>query len=304
MSIVICKTIDKKVFIHSDTRGWNSIAERSDIFKGLLKIVILSPTICICWAGNAETAKDAFNGIEDRWIKENDTASLCTHLSLFSMSDQLDHHVDFIIIDHSSDAKTFKITKGKIQNKNPGFTWIGDYDAYHLFLEKWHQTLSTKDPEEYIAFHKAFKIMIENAPSKTVGDFQVSVVSNDEGFRYTTYGEAFSPKQTLSPGTSVLKLQGCAEGAYSLSCLTTNANEKPGCALYFTPIEFGVILDPSDPFHFGPILHLPINTFLSEVKRIYGFDLSGRVVDSSGQIRSVGKRTIDVSLMGSTIIKV
>lgn len=290
MSIVICKVIENGLWIHSDTRGWNPLAQKSEVFTGFLKSVIMSPQICICWAGNAETAKDAFEGIDKKWIDDQNLERLRAYLEDQSRSIHADHSVDFILAHHSGKPSVWKISEGKTDDSHNGFVWIGDYDAYRYFIGTWRESRGKESIEEYRLIEESFSHMIENVPCKTVGDFRISVASGGNGFNYRMYGQSRSPLLRVPPGESILELKSNAEGGFNISCLTACPNAKPGCALYFMPAAFGVVLDPSNPFDFSAIIRLPIEDFLYEVNSKYGLELSGAVQHEDGRITTFGKR--------------
>ena len=63
MSLVICKNINNKIFIESDSRITVINAAREESFYGILKTIIFHPKISFSFAGNIYLAEKAIKEI-------------------------------------------------------------------------------------------------------------------------------------------------------------------------------------------------------------------------------------------------
>ena len=63
MSLIVCKKINEKIYIESDSRITDINAARKESLRGVLKTIILHPRISISYSGNIYVAEKAIQEI-------------------------------------------------------------------------------------------------------------------------------------------------------------------------------------------------------------------------------------------------
>src|SRR5436190_20196722 len=110
MSLVVARVIDDEIRIISDTKITDPDALHPTLLDGGLKCIVISPSCCICFAGNVTVAQEALAPILDRRLQ--DRQQITDHL--------LKHHnaalgeADFIVASIQPLATVDRISKGTL----------------------------------------------------------------------------------------------------------------------------------------------------------------------------------------------
>jgi len=283
MSLIIAKIISGKIYIESDTKITDKDAVRTDPLCGLLKTIIIHPCISISFAGVIYFAEKALKNIFE--INEFDLNSL-TEL-LYNSHIKSGNKTDFIIASLiNNEPKLIKISNNKIEH-DVNSAWIGEYDGFKYFQSNYLPLLS-EGVDEILSFKNSFKKVIDNSNIDTIGNFQISLHTDDKiclehyVFLYTTeIGIYASEPQTIDIETAgelkPIPLGTASCGSFGISYLATISPNFHGVAIHFTHGNFGTIFCPQ--LSFSGIIVSNVNgiEFAKHIKDKYGIPLSGFV---------------------------
>ena len=143
MTLVVAKCVNGRVQIVSDTRlTWPSHGidlPKPDISTrqiqhphfGCLKTVILTPQLCVCWAGALHFADKAFQQI---WSDNVDLRAGPLTRHLCALHDESEGETDFLLLVAGATDEIVRISEG---NRSIVRTeaWIGSSDAYVRYCE-------------------------------------------------------------------------------------------------------------------------------------------------------------------------
>jgi hypothetical protein len=252
-----------------------------------LKVILLSPTLCIGYAGNHGAALGAIRQVASEELGADEARSLLLDAHLRS-----DPKADFLI---ASLRPSALIVVKEDRAKDVAASWIGDQEAFAEYQRFYHQQPFRPPDDFYDSAERAGDIEIaarmgngmeavvhgaslvidgetqtlnrpEGGSHKTVGEAIVNVVlrAEDDLFKYSIFG-----RFTASLYDSEVL------GAFSYSAL---ASAQPGVGvigLYFDQARLGVLYAPllfDDPERYSSISR---EAFIERVHHVHGVSLQG-----------------------------
>tara|TARA_R110000850_G_scaffold145408_4_gene267498 strand:- start:17937 stop:18824 length:888 start_codon:yes stop_codon:yes gene_type:complete len=291
MTFVVARIIGDDLFIESDSRVTDQSKVRQDPLCGLLKTVLVCPTICISFAGSVHFAELALRKIIDEKVFN---AEAIYH-ALLTIADGSRNSVEFIIASIENGLpKLCKVSDGVI-NRDLVTAWIGDYDAFKLFQEK---MLSVEGNLDQVTISRAFKEVIDEPSLTGVGDFQISVFidrsicQGSHVFMYAEKFECYVPgEQAIPAGQRVALSLGTAPGgAYGLSYLVSLSKCFFGIAIYFHIGGFGVLFCPQISLN-GIIIYASSGEeFALKILDDYKIPMSGLVQQGQTKVKLIDTR--------------
>lgn len=304
MSLVVGRIIDNNIFIESDTRITDIKEVPSEPLSGCLKTIILHPFICMSFAGNiyyAELAiKDSIKYIkENKIFNPNDIITILYNYNLLSIEESDNdesRETDFVlaITDFKIPILT-KIAEGKVECNVNSF-WLGDKIAFNYYQEQFHLL---RDKEESIlnCMRNSFQLVIEKDSIETVGDFQISVhtdnklIENHIMFSYTQKIKLdIHHKEPIKIEKAnkwyAFPLGKAEDGSYGISYFTSLSPNYHGVAIHFICGMFGVLFCPQ--ISIDPIVIHKVNSvdFIKRIKGEYNIPMQGvaKIDDNTMQL--------------------
>lgn len=288
MSLVICKNINNKIFIESDSRVTDINAARKETYYGVLKTVILHPKISISFAGNIYLAEKA---IKEIFLYKKLTLDYLLE-TLLKYNKDNNNEVEFIlcIISYTVSNEIIKISNGLI-GRNLQTAWIGDVNGFNVFQKQFH-TLKQTGIDDAEALRQAFASVIDNHEITTVGDFQISAhtATSVEGYAMFLYTERFGVFSNESQTFNTTKENNsfnvtwgsAAGGSYGISYFVSVIAKHYSVAIYFTHGNFGILFCPKLGFEGIVFSNISNLDFLKEINTKYKIPLRGiRMVNNS-----------------------
>jgi hypothetical protein len=277
MTLVVARQINNEVYLIADTKFTPAVqsasSKSSSTYIGGLKLIILSPGICIGFANNTEFARRALEGIYDKNINIFDKNLLIDYfLNIHLLSVTEGNEVDFIIalILESEDEKTFikeifKISDSKVSWEN-ATTYIGDNEAFNCFQNISHKGLSncniptfelTKlSNNERPDFNQslstalfAMQGVIDNPKILNVDGVRTVVTSEAGQFKYAEYIQVKGiPIPVRNEPNSPLSFGGAPEGSEIKHVGMYSATGHGVFPVYWITGKFGIIYNPKECF--------------------------------------------------------
>jgi hypothetical protein len=296
MSLIIAKIIDGKIYIESDSKVTDKDAVRTDPLCGLLKTIIIHPCISISFAGVIYFAEKALKSIFE--INEFDLNSL-TEL-LYNTHMVSNNKTDFIIASIiNNEPILIKISNKEIEQGIKS-AWIGEHDGFNYFQSKYLPLLS-EGTDEISSFRNSFKNVIDNSNINTIGNFQISLHTDDKiclehyVFLYVLKLEInASEPQTINIEKAgewkPVPLGTAAGGSYGISYLVTISPKFHGVAIHFTHGNFGTIFCPQLSFTGVIVPNVNGIEFAKQIKDQYGIPLTGFVKLDETKVQFIDTR--------------
>lgn len=308
MSLVVAKVIDSIIRIESDSKITAPNAVQSNPFAGVIKSIILSPKVCISYAGNLAYADKALKQVFRKDIV-NDVDALTAILldinkeSIADNPDNNSNQTDFIITSSVTEPQLIKISEGNI-NKNSKNAWIGDYRGFECYQRSFHQKIeNNKAPstdELFMAQSNAFKEVIDESSIESIGHFQISISNNNKlnEFRYLLKSIIHSQNQTVNiPAKDawvMMPMGNAEEGSYGECHLVTESSGVQAIGIHFPFGYFGALFHPTELYKHGLsvdanqpfelrkcqiIRDVDAKQFIEEVEGEYGITLCGLIYE-------------------------
>ncbi|MDB5170530.1 MAG: hypothetical protein JWO35_224 [Candidatus Saccharibacteria bacterium] len=188
--------------IKSDILPLGQAAHSPNYFNGVLKIIPVSPSVAICYAGTVSIALEAIGEVKASGCGAAAMPSLL--ISALMQRNSLSE-CDFLVID-AEELTIRKVQEGMVTSTNNGLEWIGDEAAFELLKRELDNDGFSQD-ENPIA--KAAKIInglqavIEDGSIKNVGEFPLTAHgTNGEiqlGVAFSAQGPPATPITNNSP---------------------------------------------------------------------------------------------------------
>lgn len=248
MTLVVARQINKDVYIIGDSKFSDNIENtqpESKKYIGGLKVILLTPGLCVGFAGNVENARVAIQCIYDKNINLFDKNCVINYfLSHHKNSLDTGYPTDFIvavILENEENPRTFineifKIADSKVCWENEA-THIGSTSAFNSFQDNFHNGK-----------------LNNNVPT-----FEISQQVTNAGFDFNkSLSIAMQAMQGIIDDTSILEVDGIRtvvvsdEGQFKyieylqLRGVPTPVNNEPNAPLHFGGAEEG-----SDHKHVG-----------------------------------------------------
>ncbi len=279
------------MIILSDTKIIDQDQGKSCILGGALKTVILDPSLCISYAGNALVGIKALRDLPKGTLKEKTDYLLKIH-------NENSAATDFLICSLEP-PQIIEIKKGKASEVSA--SWIGDIDAFELYQKYFHESEQTEDPKFYEMYspeiregmilkkrmESAIQKVIDDANIKSVGDFLVRVEPLSDGFRYWEQAYAANLKPVIGNTKALQSLTTATDtttGGYNYSLLVPKKAGIGAIGIYFLQGSLGALFYPihkpilTTPLAIDPAIKYPNKTmkeFIEAVYKDHGFMLTG-----------------------------
>lgn len=279
MTLVVGRITQGGIRVDSDSRitDPNIVSNKNSIFSGLLKTIILNPSISVSYAGGVETAQKA---IETLYNLKNFEINTIKSL-LLKINIESGNETDFLIASLENQPLLYKISNGKIEPSN-SFHWIGDIDAFNLFQREFLPNLKSIDAKHISSIHSdAFDKVIENDKIESVGGFHITVHRTKFGLEYLFKMQIMSGQPTSVTLTNneakPIPFGNAQTGAFSFSYLKSDNPYLPAIGIHFPMGNFGTLYYPKITREI--IFYKNVNgfEFAEKVKNEHNIKLSGMV---------------------------
>jgi hypothetical protein len=233
MSLVIALIDQGRIHVCADLRVVKSdiltVDRRRhspDYFNGVLKIIPISSSVAICYAGTVPIALDVIRAAKDSGCATNVIPDLV--IDKLRESNNIEE-CDFLVVD-AAELVIQKIQNGKVTTLDNGRTWIGDIDAYNLFQLKLNESGYSED-ENPIA--KSAKIMnslqsvINDKSINNVGEFPITARSSNGKIQLGVAFSAQGPSRPSGPRLNPVQF-------------STNTNDDSLIINLTVPVERGI----------------------------------------------------------------
>ncbi len=280
MTLIVGVKSETRIQLLSDTRITHPDVTQVEEIPGRLKLVALSPHICVGFAGAVNLAIDHIRRTPS--ADRTSFSEVIAHLRTAP-------GCDFIVAD-SRILRQVAVKDGVVQDGD--LLWIGDADAWAAFeTARPHipptQYAGSARPEPGLDLINrvsgAFQTVMNDTSLPTVAGFEMRVGSRVDGFYYL-YAAGLSVvnvNESLNESTAG-KYTGADAGGYSYTVLTPT---QPGHAVVGVHIQQGQL-----GFVYAPLLHdrpeqvtqIDHNGLLEHVRARYGVELDGLRVGNSG----------------------
>jgi hypothetical protein len=293
MTLIVARVTPKGIWLSSDMRVTDpSAANAPGFLNAALKLILVSPTLCIGYAGGVAAALAAIRRVDAEEMAPDAAVDylLGIHLN--------DPTVDFVVASvHPS--VLVEIKNGQAADGQAA--WLGDPDAFDRYQELYHGEHFLPPSEGLDPGHKSdLDIAVRmndamqdlvlasaepdgpGASHALVGEASVTVGPRveDGQLKYHLYSNYSAPHASEIPPSG--SLMSTERGSFSISFL---APEQPGIGaigLSFPEGQLGILYAPlmteraDQPDRFHPVT---IDEFADKVKARYGVSLRG--VDGS-----------------------
>jgi len=283
MSLVIAKIIDGRIIIKSDSQLNNPNILKQNPTSTVLKVIVVSPTITVCFAGGVEFAHKAVREVFNKLKEVPDTPPIEIGLILKAYSEH-DGQVDFILaVSEMSQSRLYKISDGLVITEMTS-AWIGEHEGFALFQSLYiaNQSHDLSHKAKCGHFSKAFKGVVSSRKIPSIDGFQIGIASSNINgkFKYSISGEIATPAQSVSADAEIQMVFGdSASGGYAVSQFATSEHDTPALAIHFSQLEMGILYIPSRSLDAIRIDKLNGLDFIEEVYQQYGIELQGLLID-------------------------
>lgn len=208
MSLIIARQIENYLWVVSDTKitylRSNNKNARLDPLDGALKAVIIDPSLCLCYADDAEIGKDAIQHVYGLRQRGASIEAVHSYLAMQSKSHPRSSS-EFLVITGLPNPEIRKIIHGQIGPPGPA-EHIGDHEAFRAFQEcmlKQAADTCQSDTDlplgirELSKLRESFENVISNNQLPSVGGFLVVTGLHRSGFEYHPACGSYSA--TLDP---------------------------------------------------------------------------------------------------------
>ena len=289
MTLIVARMTPKGIWLTSDMRVTDpSAANAPGFLNAALKLILVSPTLCIGYAGRVAAALAAIQRVDAEEMAPDAAVDylLGIHLN--------DPTVDFVVASvHPSvlvGIKNGQAADGQV-------AWLGDPDAFDRYQELYHGEHFLPPSEGLDPGHKSdLDIAVRmndamqdlvlassepdgpGASNAMVGEASVTVGPRIEDglLKYHLYSNYSAPLASEIPSSE--PLTSTERGSFTISFL---APEQPGIGaigLNFPEGQLGILYAPlmteraEQPDRFHPV---SIDQFADQVKARYGVSLRG-----------------------------
>ena len=224
MSLIIAKQEGNDIYIVADTKLTYAHSENHPDQKiaspgqGVVKVTIINPGICICFAGDVE-------GVDQ-------VITVCRgHMDLLRILNELETfhkfskgQTEFIVaVSHHPFYRIFEI-KG-LQRSESKSSWIGSNNGFSEF-QRYFSVLHTAVQKMSLDFNmkQAFRNVLESSVDQSVNGFLISVSNPFKSFQYDNRLDLDILPQVLPAGYSTLGHGSPQKGGFTVHFFPTNQN--------------------------------------------------------------------------------
>lgn len=251
--------------VKSQNRPEGSEAHSPHYFNGVMKIVPISKSIAITYAGTVPIALNIIREIQELKLPSSEIAEKIRE-TLTVNGDVSE--CDFLVID-AQNIEIHTIKDGSIQTIRNGRTWIGDIDAYNLFQQKLEQNGYDNAPNPIAkssVMMNSLDDVIEDSSIRSVGEFPISVFGNNGEIQQIVQFQSLgtdSSNDSASSDYMIINLAVPVESGY------------PALGFYISKFKKGALYLPLAQDEPMLIDSDSIDEFRAKVLKDYGIDLIG-----------------------------
>jgi len=288
MTLIVGVRTTSLIALLSDTRITHPDVTQVEELPGRLKLVMLSPTICVGYAGPAE------QGIDH--VRRTPMADRAAFNAVVAHLRRL-RECDFVVAESSS-LRQATIKAGSVHEAP--LVYIGDDDAWTA-LEAIRPTVPLPvsgdpgagiDPEESFVstVMSAFRHVLTSPAYPTVAGFQMRVGSRADGFHYL-YEAGFTFVNVTGPlnESTAGQFSDAAAGGYSYTVLAPREAGHAVVAVHIQQGPLGFIYAPLHHDRPDKVPEVDQAGLCEYVKEHYGVEIDGlRPINSGFQTPSHG----------------
>lgn len=239
---------DTKIEMNDNlSKLWNTESERRLIQQiGLLKSVIVSNNLVICYAGNnIDKAAELLRKAKD--VSDNLDELISTALKIHTTAKK--DAIEFIIAYcDKKNRELISIKENKV-TRNCKFAWLGSYKAFHEFrglesqnaLSECFEDESNKKFQIVLKIEKFFKEVVNSGIDPSVGGMTVRIraMDGENTFQYMAEFQAISGgwPQVVKLGENIIFFEGAEKGSYTLNVYQSSHNY----CFYVYEGNFGIV---------------------------------------------------------------
>jgi hypothetical protein len=293
MTLVVARQIDSEVYIVGDTKFTDDAESETDQYVGGLKVVLLTPGLCVAFAGDVANAKKAIQGIYDKDVNLFDKNLLLEYFLKHHKDSQPDSSTEttfivVVIVQFNEQPEQFlkeifRISDSKIHWENET-THIGDSEAFNFFQKASHEgdfksevpnfeisRLGLKERPKFDASvstaMRAMQSVINSQEIKSVDGYRTVVISENDQFRYIEYVQIQGKAVPIgrAPGSPVT-FGGAPEGTDAKHVGMFSATGHGVFPVYSITGRFGLIYHPEENFAPTPCPKCSMEEFRAAVK--------------------------------------
>lgn len=294
MSLIVAHSFGKAIYIVSDTKLTHAYGGKIPPTEGVLKSTILSPNICVSFAGQDGFADEALQSYSSGSHKLEHFDQIVSHfLEWHRKAERL---TDFIIAFGSPYYSLVEIKEGV--GREVTNSWIGDQSAFEKFQQHYHQHITPSKPPLGVAALKctyvpegdesdtlrynqlleSMKAVVADSEIRNVGDFAIAVGYDKHRFRYIDYVDVLTHQIDFDllpqekDGWAAIPFGTTEQGGYAFNFMSA-IDENSLAAMFFLQGNVGLVFKSSN----GGLLRP-----LSAIKEISPLDFVEKVQAEHG----------------------
>lgn len=293
MTLIVGRLWENQYFIEADSRISDPTRVRTAPLCGQLKCVIVTPFVCVCFAGVVEYATRALSQI----LKLSEATSERMLDVLKTVHEESGGATDFALVAlHDGTPRATKLSDGVAEETD--HFWLGDVNAFSAFQEAFHEC---EGLEMNVRMNRAFRSVVDDERHPSVGDFHIrtaidrDICPGESVFLHGLQAEfVISHPQTLTfekgQQSQAVPLGSVEGGAYGVSYLRTVSPEHHGVAIHFPHARFGAMWIPQVSLEPVIIKDVDGPDFVQRVLADYGVPLQGMVRASATALQFLDTR--------------
>lgn len=239
MSLIVAQMTSGGPQIVSDMRLSIDHEVRPNPKTDILKALVLSKTIVVCFAGNVELALESIREANRQLIDGVECTKIITYLA----SKTSGNEVEFLYVVGRLESEIIRIRAGNIETKLE-VAWVGDPDAFSAFQNQrnvaYQQIHNQRLRSDYLrigsCMSDAMDHVIADPSISSVDGCSVSIVWQASGFNYLPSTFVHVGRDvTFQSGEDLisLMLQPVEHGGYAVSIVEPKISGTPALALNF-----------------------------------------------------------------------
>jgi len=294
MTLIVSRIIENKIYIESDSKITGEFVVRNNPLDSKLKALILAPKLCLCYAGNISYAEQAYQYFVEKSQNKLDWNHYLEYL--LKLNKESNDGTDFILAGYNGfKPLLFEIRNKKITQVQQ--SWIGDKKSFYSFQE-YYQSEIEGNTEPKVALGNAFRKVLNNEISESVGGFHFSIKSNDKDYTDSSTGNISTVFEYIKKGESYLgrpteikiieknKYESIpsgdsSSGSYSLTHCTPLPLQESCIGVHFGHGNFGIFYPPKDLINRKVYPEVSATEFLNQIYKEYDIKLSGFEITQS-----------------------
>lgn len=283
MSLVVAQTTEDGPRIVADTRVSFPDGNRPPFKKGVLKAIIVSESLSICFAGDVENGVDTIRRCVAALNTGSEVDQIIHDFKIISSKKQ--RSVEFIIANADPKALLIRIRNGQIENDLHS-AWIGDQKAFERFQEERLKPLNDIEKKLMDQFGPgiltmsklgdAMNAVIADPTIHSVDDFCVRISSKNRKFNYLGGTFVYIERDIhVKNGDNLLMkmTQPVEEGGYTVSIVEPKIPGTPALALNFPRAKLGLIFLPLIYDEAQVITNVLARDFANNIFETYGIKM-------------------------------